>query len=203
MSEHYYSKKPTVAHDQKQIDAVFWGKQFSFTTDAGVFSKNRVDFGTSLLINASHINDQSDVLDIGCGYGPIGITLSTLLTKGNVILSDINERAVELTKLNILQNQHLVNNMVNINVIHSDGFQHINHYLFDYIFLNPPIRAGKMLVFQLFEEAYDHLNEKGELWIVIQKKQGAPSAIEKLQNLFSHVEEINREKGYFILRSIK
>jgi len=203
MTEHYYSENPEVNHDQKRINVSFFGKSFSFKTDAGVFSKHKVDFGTTLLIESVHISDNSTVLDLGSGYGPVGITVATLLNKGNVILVDINRRAVELSEDNILLNRHLINDHVTIKAVQSDGFTKIPLEQFDYILLNPPIRAGKTLVYTLFEEAYDHLKDGGEFWIVIQKKQGAPSALKKLQTLFHQVEEVNRKKGYFILKSVK
>lgn len=203
MTNHYYSQKPEVKHDEKIIKAKFHDKEFTFKTDSGVFSKTRVDYGTSLLIEAFQMPEQAKILDLGCGYGPVGIVIASRLTRGEVLLVDINERAVGLADNNISSNHNLFNDNVNISAKQSSGFAKVSQKDFDYILLNPPIRAGKSLIYQLFEEAYDHLNDTGELWIVIQKKQGAPSTITKMKSIFSQVEEVERSKGYFIIKSIK
>lgn len=203
MTEHYYSQNPSVEHDERRIKTTFFQKNFTFKTDAGVFSKRAVDFGTTLLIESISLKNGSKVLDLGCGYGPIGITIASKLQNGEVLLVDINERAVELAKENIQLNRNLISDQVKIEAIQSEGFSRINHEGFHYIFLNPPIRAGKTLIYQLFEESHKHLEDQGELWIVIQKKQGATSAMKKLNSLFSVVEEVDKKKGYSIIKSKK
>lgn len=140
---------------------------------------------------------------MGCGYGPIGITISSKLISGEVKLADINQRAVNLVKENIRINEYLINKNVKLTTFQSDGFDKTIGEGYDYIIINPPIRAGKLVVFKLYEEAYKHLNDNGELWIVIQKKQGAPSSIVKLKELYSEVEIIKGSKGYFVIRSNK
>lgn len=203
MTNHYYSKKPTVEHDERYINYFYNNKKFIFKTDSGVFSKSRIDFGTSLLIEAINIEDKVKILDLGCGYGAIGIISSSLLSRGEMVLTDINERAVMLANENILLNKELINKDVKISAIQSNGFDNITDINFDYIFLNPPIRAGKAIVYELYSKAYHALEEKGELWIVIQKKQGAPSSITQLKEIFSKVEVVVRDKGYYIVKSIK
>ncbi|MFX0561377.1 class I SAM-dependent methyltransferase [Tepidibacillus infernus] len=203
MSEHYYTQSPNVAHDERWFKANFYNKIFTFKTDAGVFSKQRVDFGTSLLIETVKLSNHKKILDMGCGYGPVGITIASLLDHGYVLFVDINERAINLTKENIRLNQSLINQQVSLEVKHSNGFDHIDKKNFDLIMLNPPIRAGKSVVFELFEGAFNHLREGGEFWIVIQKKQGAPSATNKLNTLFSSVEIVARSKGYYIIKNTK
>jgi len=203
MTEHYFNENPMVEHDEKMIKAVFFDKEFNFKTDAGVFSKNGVDYGTSLLISDFGVTDESKILDLGCGYGPIGIVTAARLLKGQVVFADINERAVDLTKYNLVLNKHLINNDVKVQVIKTQNFINIKEKQFDYILLNPPIRAGKETVYKLFNDSWRHLKEKGELWIVIQKKQGALSAIKKLKTIFSAVNEVQRKKGYYIVKSVK
>ncbi|KTD84330.1 class I SAM-dependent methyltransferase [Paenibacillus etheri] len=199
MSQHYYSQQPEVRHDRRTIDTVLRGKSFRFTSDAGVFSKGDIDYGSRVLIEAMIIPDGSAVLDVGCGYGPIGISAAYLAPKGQVLMIDINSRAVELARENA---QH--NGIRNVTVMESDVLGALNEQQkFDVILTNPPIRAGKAVVHQVFEEAYDHLNEGGFLWIVIQKKQGAPSAVAKLESLFSEVEEVGKDKGYRIIKAQK
>lgn len=203
MTDHYYSQKPTVKTDEKNLKVYFFGKEFNFITDSGVFSKQKIDFGTSLLIESFVGSKNAKILDMGCGYGPIGIIISSMMDLGEVTLADINERAINLTKKNIVHNKNLISDNVKLTVIQSEGFARINEKNYNYILLNPPIRAGKVLVFQLYEEACHYLRENGELWIVIQKKQGASSSLKKLETIFNKVEIIKRDKGYLILKNTK
>lgn len=203
MINHYYNQKPTSDHDEKTINSFFFDKEFRFKTDAGVFSKNKIDYGTTLLINSFYGQENSKILDMCCGYGPIGISISSKLKSGEVIFTDINERAVALASDNIRINRKLIDENIKITIFQSDGFKEVIDRNFNYIIINPPIRAGKSVVFNLYEGAYNHLLDKGELWIVIQKKQGANSSIDKLEKLFKIVEIIKRSKGYFVIRCEK
>ncbi|APH06674.1 class I SAM-dependent methyltransferase [Bacillus weihaiensis] len=199
MSNHYYSEKPTVESDRKTWSFTLKGNTFTFHSDRGVFSKNEVDFGSRLLIDAFEIPEVSgDVLDVGCGYGPIGLTIAKHYGR-NVDMIDVNERAVELSKDNAK-----VNGISNVSVFQSDLFEKIDEEKsYAVILTNPPIRAGKAVVHQIFELSEKHLVQSGELWVVIQKKQGAPSAIEKLNELFSEVEVVEKKKGYYIIKAKK
>jgi len=198
MSEHYFSIKP-----QSQSKPKVWSYQirennYTFTSDVGVFSKDEVDFGTRLLIEKfEKPSINGEFLDLGCGYGPIGITLADCYEDRNIVMADINERAVQLA----VQNAEL-NAVTNIEVIQSDRFESIGERSFAAIVTNPPIRAGKTVVHMMFEESKEALLLGGELWVVIQKKQGAPSAQRKLETLFSQVDIVARKKGYFILRAL-
>ncbi|MNH87883.1 Ribosomal RNA small subunit methyltransferase C [compost metagenome] len=198
MSQHYYSQQPDVRHDRRTIETVLRGKSLRFTSDAGVFSKGDIDYGSRVLIEAMEIPEGSAVLDVGCGYGPIGISAAYLAPKGHVTMIDINSRAVELARENARNN-----GAHNVTVMESDVLSAVKGQKFDVIVTNPPIRAGKAVVHQIFEEAYAHLNEGGTLWVVIQKKQGAPSAAAKLESLFGDVEEVGKDKGYRIIKAQK
>lgn len=198
MSEHYYSKRPTAASDRGKIETNLRGFSLSLVTDAGVFSKNDIDFGSRLLIETMRIPDTAHVLDVGCGYGPIGICAAKLAVRGHVTMIDINERAVELAKENAKRNE-----VHNVRVIQSDRFEGLGENVFDVILTNPPIRAGKSVVHDIFAGAAERLKPGGSLWVVIQKKQGAPSAFEKLQSLFGSVEEVKKDKGYRIFAATK
>ena len=191
----YYSPNPTTPHT---IDIIHYniGKYtLQFKTDSGVFSKGRVDFGTDLLIN-SLPNLDGRILDLGCGYGPIGICMAFLNANAFVDMVDINARAVELAKNNIIDN-----NIDNARAFVSDGFSNIDD-TFNAIITNPPIRAGKKVIYSLFEQSKNYLNIDGCLYVVIQKKQGAPSAIKKLKSIFGNCNIISKRKRYFILQSI-
>ncbi|ETT79043.1 methyltransferase small [Paenibacillus sp. FSL R7-277] len=198
MSQHYYSQQPEARHDRRSIDTELRGKRLRFTSDAGVFSKGDIDHGSRVLIEAMEIPEDAKVLDVGCGYGPIGISAAHLASKGHVTMIDINSRAVELARENA---QH--NGIRNVTVMESDVLSAVEGQTFDVILTNPPIRAGKAVVHAIFEQAYDHLNEGGCLWVVIQKKQGAPSAVAKLESMFAVVEEVGKDKGYRILKAQK
>ncbi|MFC4765958.1 class I SAM-dependent methyltransferase [Effusibacillus consociatus] len=193
MVDHYFSNQPVVGHDLRLIRQKLRGFNLEFWTDAGVFSKGGIDFGSALLIETMEISEKDRVLDVGCGYGPIGITAAKLAVNGSVLMIDINERAVELARKNLTQNA-----VQNAEVRVSNLFEQVAEKDFDRIFTNPPIRAGKAVVHQIFEEAGRRLTPRGELWVVIQKKQGAPSARKKLEELFEDVQDKAKDAGYRI-----
>jgi 16S rRNA (guanine1207-N2)-methyltransferase len=195
VGDHYYSSQPNVEHELRTIRVTVRGFDLTFWTDAGVFSKTGIDFGSRLLIETMEIPVGAKVLDVGCGYGPIGITAAMLAESGEVTMVDVNERAVFLAKKNIEQNM-----APGAKAIVSDRFEKVGGEKFDRILTNPPIRAGKAVVHSIFEGAAEHLNAGGELWVVIQKKQGAPSAKKKLEELFGSVEDVARDAGYRIFR---
>lgn len=141
---------------------------------------------------------EGSILDVGCGYGPIGLSIAASYPEVTVEMTDINSRAVELAKENAN-----TNGISNVVIYESDRFDRINSEQFAAILTNPPIRAGKKVVQEIFEHSYERLNSGGELWVVIQKKQGAPSAMEKLDELFGNVETVQKKKGYYILKSKK
>lgn len=198
MSEHYYSSRPSVEHDEKDFSFDLRGFSLKFRTDAGVFSRERIDYGSVLLIEEMEIGMKDDVLDMGCGYGPIGLAAAKLASEGKVWMADVNERAVALAKENALRN-----NIHNVEIIQSFLFENLPDQKFDVILTNPPIRAGKQTVHQIFEDAYARLKENGALWIVIQKKQGAPSAMNKLNKMYQQVQKVTQDKGYWIIKALK
>lgn len=198
MSEHYYSRDPKVESNPMFWNYTLRNHKLKFKTDNGVFSKGEVDFGSRLLIETFMFPEiNGDVLDVGCGYGPIGLSVAKE-TNRKIHMVDVNERAIQLAKDNAV-----VNDILNVLIYESDRLINVAEFGFAAILTNPPIRAGKKIVHDIFEQSYHHLAEKGELWVVIQKKQGAPSAINKLTEIFGNVETVAKEKGYFILRAVK
>ncbi|WP_214631390.1 class I SAM-dependent methyltransferase [Paenibacillus agaridevorans] len=198
MSNHYYSKAPEAKHNRQTVETLLRGRKLKFTTDAGVFSKTGVDYGSKVLIDAMELSENDRVLDIGCGYGPIGLSAAGLVPRGSVTMVDINERAVELAKENAALNE-----ISNVQIMQSDLYESVSEREFDAILTNPPIRAGKAVVHRVFEEGHAFLKKGGSLWVVIQKKQGAPSALEKLEQLYEEVVEVTKDKGYRIFRAKK
>ncbi|GAE31478.1 class I SAM-dependent methyltransferase [Halalkalibacter hemicellulosilyticus] len=198
MSDHYYSEKPTVESDVKEWSVNLKGKDFLFASDRGVFSKEGIDFGSRLLIETFEMPSfAGDIVDVGCGYGPIGLSVASMDSSRVVHMVDVNERALALAKDNAKRNR-----CGNVEIYKSDCLTQVKG-TFAAIVTNPPIRAGKKVVHTIFEQASSLLREQGELWVVIQKKQGAPSAIERLKQLFNSVEVVVKKKGYFILLAKK
>lgn len=193
MSEHYYTSRPSAAHEETSFEATLRGMTFRFVTDAGVFSRERVDFGSLLLIQAMQIGAADTVLDLGCGYGPIGMVAARLAPQGYIYMVDVNERAVELARRNLA-----ANGIANAEVRLGDGLAAVPGIAFDAILTNPPIRAGKATVYKLLEEAHAALKPGGSLWVVVQTKQGAPSMKRKLAELFGNVTDVDRKAGYHV-----
>lgn len=197
MSGQYFDNNPSLGHDIHAYQYDFNGKNYRFLTDSGVFSRSYIDFGSETLIKSITFDDKPlRALDLGCGYGPIGIILKSQFPNLSFTLSDVNERAVVLAK------QNAVVNGVDIDALVSDGYQNITDH-FDVVILNPPIRAGKEIIYRLYDETYDHLNLGGEFILVIQKKQGAESTINMLKTRFGNCEIITKNKGYFVLKAVK
>lgn len=198
MSEHYFSKNPSVASRPRTWRTDIAGQVYTFKTDDGVFSKNNIDFGSRLLLSSSaDVLPEGDILDMGCGYGVIGLVTANRYSEHTVTMVDVNERAVALARENAEDNH-----ITNVFIYQSDLFRHVSTS-FAAILSNPPIRAGKKVVYQLFADAFDHLNERGELWLVIRKQQGASSAIKALASYFAQVDVIAKKKGYHIIKAKK
>ncbi|QUW20386.1 class I SAM-dependent methyltransferase [Sporosarcina sp. Marseille-Q4063] len=199
MSEHYYSKDPTVKSQPKELFVTLRQRSFRFVTDAGVFSKGDVDFGSRLLAESFVMPEvEGDVLDVGCGYGPIGLSIAASFPERKIHMVDVNERALSLSAKNAENNS-----ISNIEIYPSDALDDVATTGFSAILTNPPIRAGKKTVFSFYDGAFSKLKTGGELWVVIQKKQGAPSTIQHLEKLFGNAEIIVKKKGYHIIRAIK
>ena len=190
---HYYTDNNNLASKQREFDYYFDNEVFSFTTDNGVFSKKNIDYGSYILIKTIYkFNLGSSLLDLGSGYGPIGIILKRFNPNVDVEMVDVNSRATKLAELNAQKNK------TDIKVRLCEDILKLEHN-FDTITLNPPIRAGKKVIYDLYDKSKEKLNVEGHLYIVIRKAQGANSSISKLETLFNKVVVINKDSGYYII----
>ena len=194
---HYFTDNRNLEENRKEHSFRFSGALYTFVTDNGVFSKTEVDRGTEILLGVcAEEKITGDVLDLGCGYGVVSVVVKNLFPDCRMRAVDINPRAVELTEKNCRINNAPCEASV------SDGFENVRGS-FDWVITNPPIRAGKKVIYKMFEDAYGHLNPSGVLLVVIRRKQGAESAVKKLQEVFHNCETVCREKGYWVLKSIR
>ena len=191
MNDHYYTANPTSAHDEWQIEADVLGNHLRFTTDAGVFSRDGLDKGTALLLGALPAL-QGRVLDLGCGWGAVGVSLGVKYPSLDIVRTDINARAVDLARRNLAANG------VKAAVVQGDGFASVEG-AFDAIVTNPPIRAGKAVIYGLFDQAREHLKPGGCLYVVIRKQQGAPSALKHLAGQYKTAGVIDRGGGFWVI----
>jgi len=196
MTEHYYTSSPTSGHEERHFNHVFAGRVLRFQTDAGVFSKQHIDPGSELLCSALPDDLTGRVLDMGCGWGAMTILTLAKCPSCEITMADVNERALALAQENVAANR------MQAKAVLSDGFAEIEGE-FDAVITNPPIRAGKAVIYKMFEDTKAHLVSGGELYLVIRKQQGAPSALKFLKELYGKAEVIERDGGYWIIRCIK
>ena len=193
MPDHYYTENPNSAHDERRIALQALGNDLTFVTDAGVFSRDGLDRGTEVLLEALPPLE-GRVLDLGCGWGAVGVALGKRYPALDIVMTDINSRAVELARRNLAENG------VTAAVLQGDGFDAVEGR-FDAIVTNPPIRAGKAVIYGLFTRARDYLEPDGALYVVIRKQQGAPSALKYLKEIYSRAETVDRASGFHVLRA--
>lgn len=191
---HYFVNNSSLEHNIKRVDVDIHNINYYFYTDNGVFSKGELDFGTELLLKTFEYTfpQEKEALDIGSGSGPIGIYLSKL--GFTVDMSDVNERAIWLSKLAIKEQD------LNANVFESNAYENINKK-YDYIVSNPPIRVGKEKLYEIIMGAKDYLKQNGELWIVVRKKQGADSLVRDMKNIYNNVNIVEKKKGFCIIKA--
>lgn len=194
MSEHYYTRTPTSQHDMRSFEIALDGLRLSFQTDAGVFSRDGLDSGTELLIRTLPAL-KGEVLDMGCGWGALSLFVKARNPLIRLTAVDINERAVQLARANAELNG------IACEVIASDGFEALGGRSFDSIISNPPIRAGKRVIYAMFDRARGHLPSGGALYIVMQTKQGADSALKYLKGIYASAEVIGRGGGFKVIKA--
>lgn len=195
MGDHYYTEVPGSAHDERAVTVRALGQELTFLTDAGVFSRDGLDRGTELLLEALPALS-GRVLDLGCGWGAVGVSLAKRYPACRVTMSDVNRRALDLAAKNAQSNG------ARAQCVQSDGLDAVEGP-FDLIVTNPPIRAGKQVIYRLFAQSADRLSPGGALYLVIRKQQGAESAIKYLKTIFSQVDTVEKSGGFWVIRCIK
>ena len=193
--EQYFTNNANLRSEIRSINYENNGDVFTFFSDLGVFSKNKIDLGSDILVNTILKNTDDDnltILDVGCGYGFIGITLAKKLNSV-VDMVDVNKRAIHLAERNIKENK------VNAKAFYSNIYENVENK-YDLIVSNPPIRAGKKVVYEILKNARKHLNKIGILWFVIRKDKGAKSTIKDLSDLYK-IDVLEKEKGFYVMRA--
>lgn len=196
--QHYFIEKSHTEKDYFSFNVNFCNQTFTFRSCDSIFSKDELDLGSATLIDTvlKQLNLNGLGLDFGCGYGAVGIILSKIKNL-KMDYADINGTAIELTQFNAKQNGVVTNK-----VIKTDNFANISSN-YDFIVTNPPIKTGKKLLFSIMDNCFNHLNKGGSLTVVIRKSHGEESLKKYLTNLFNNCEILKRNKGFYILHSIK
>lgn len=194
----YFDNNENLISKKREISVLLNDTKYTFISDNGVFSKGEVDYGSIALLKILLKQDfTGNILDIGCGYGTIGLILAKNFPECNFLLSDVNIRACALAR----ENKKSFG-VKNVEIIESDIFQNIDKN-FDYIVTNPPIRAGKKVIYSIFEQSYHHLNQNGSLFIVIRRSHGAESAQKFIHSVFGNCELLKKDKGFYVYCATK
>lgn len=196
---HYFDENPEISSAIREISFSLFDKSYTYYTDNGVFSKSKIDEGSYIFLKVLiPLNLTGRILDLGCGYGPIGLTIAQNSKEARVHLADINSRALALAS----KSSERLNLNKRVTILHSDIYEKIEGP-YDSIVVNPPIRAGKVVTYSMYSGAYQRLIDGGSLYIVIRKKQGAESAFKYLETVFENVSVLHKEKGYWIIKATK
>ena len=193
---HYFSQEQASPLKLKKISAALRGHDFEFYTGSGVFSPKKIDSGTQLLIETAIVNKQWKILDLGCGYGPVGITMAKIFPDAGITMTDINTRAIQLAKMNIK-----LNHVANAEVIFSDLYKSIEGK-FNTIIVNPPQKAGKETCFEIIEKSIGYLEPNGSLQLVARHNKGGKELEKKMNLVFGNVKAIAKKGGYRVYTSI-
>ena len=196
---HYFQEDPNLASRERRLTLDIDNKHLEFISDNGVFSKDKIDEGTIAFLKVLvPLRLSGKILDLGCGYGPIGLTIAITSPNARVDLADINSRAVALCERNAKQ----LGLSQRVTCLQSDIYEKIEGP-YDSIVVNPPIRAGKVVTYAMYEGAMQNLIDGGSLFIVIRKAQGAESAARYIESLFGNIKLLDRHKGYHIYQAVK
>jgi 16S rRNA (guanine1207-N2)-methyltransferase len=199
MSSHYYSEKPVSTGKTTVILTHQLGNRLSFKSQSGVFGWRKVDKGSELLLNNAEIPEKGLILDLGCGYGFLGVALAKAYPEVHFILTDINELAVKLTRENCKTNAVLKNTVVKQGHLYDP----VSDLMFDSIIVNPPLMAGKRIITELVTASKEHLNREGTLQVVVPKKKGLKSMQNLLVEIYGSYKVLAKGSGFWALQTRK
>ena len=194
--EHYYSTQQKSPLKIKKINQKIRKQEFEFYTASGVFSKEKIDKGTLILAENMIIEKNNKVLDLGCGVGILGI-VAVKLFNADVVMSDVNKRAVMLAKMNIK-----INN-IKAEIYQGSLYEKIKNNDFDVVLSNPPQTAGKEICFKLIEQSNEHLKNNGNLQLVARHNKGGKTLSKKMEEVFGNVRVVAKKAGYWVYVSVK
>ena len=195
MNDYYFTRVPQSESKPVGCEYTYRGIPLAFQTDAGVFSRGEVDTGTRLLLEALPEEMSGEILDLGCGWGVIGIAIAKKWPETRVTMADVNTRALELSRENARRNR------ADAVCVESDGMAALEGRTFDAVVTNPPIRAGKQVIYKMFADAAKSLRPGGALYLVIRKQQGAESCMKYLQTIYGSVEKLDKSGGFWVLKA--
>lgn len=197
MSEHYFTENPDSEIKEKTFNEIINGKQLNFTSVSGVFSfENKIDKVSQNLIKNFDPSGAS-ILDVGCGYGAIGLFLKACFPVQAVTMIDINNRALDYTRKNAAANR------LDVEVLHSNLYESLSSRIFDDIVSNPPFAAGKELNTRLINEAFEHLSGNGSLWLVAFHNKGGSTLKDIMKKVFGNVTDVDKSGGIRVYRARK
>ena len=199
MPEHYFSKRPEARYEPFHFKTDLFGHEMKIHSASSIFSSRGLDFGTRLLIENCEVPEKADVLDLGCGYGIVGVSLKKIKPGINVTMLDINERATTFAAKNCKESG------VDCNVIHSDLFQNpeVAEKKFDIILTNPPFSAGKQVCIEFIKQSYEHIKKGGSLQLVAPHNKGGASLKKVMIEVFGSVDELVKKSGYRVYKATR
>jgi len=197
MVDHYFSRKPSSERRLYEIRYIINGKNFVFLSSSSVFSSKKIDYGTDLLVRFMALKNGDRILDMGSGYGPVGVVAAHNNPKSEVVMVEINERAASLAKKNLK-----LNKIRNAKVVCGDFFTPLKEEKFDVILMNPPIAIGLRKIFEVIEESKKYLNPDGSLQVVARHNKGGSRIKEMMQSVFGNVEELAKAGGFRVYMAV-
>lgn len=203
MNEHYFSEKPKGMLKKEYFEIDILDEKIKINSSSGIFSMKELDFGTKLLIENAKIENKNkerkEILDLGCGYGIVGIAIKKKYPESDITMVDVNERAVKMSKLNCRENK------VECSIFKSNIFSNseISDKKFDVILTNPPFSAGKSLCIEFIKESCSHLNKNGSLQLVAPHNKGGESLKKIMLDFFGNVEELAKKSGFRVYYSVR
>ena len=190
MSEHYFTERPSSELVIEEVRVLARGHAFVFRTASGVFSFGRVDAGSLLLAGSAIVKPHDAVLDLGCGWGLVGIVIREAFPSAAVTLTDVNERAVMLAKQNAKRNK------ASAHVLQGSLYEPVKGTQFDAILVNPPMKAGRELCYTIIGQAPEHLKPGGTLQLVALHNRGGKMLEKKMKEVFGNVETVAKKGGF-------